>query len=285
VTRALSSSTALLEEVGARRRQVIGSAATAPEVIADFYTVPLSAEMPRMRRFGTPLEFLPAERQGVLVAGNILQQYVQHSAQRMVDLVMPQRATRPFVGFRVIVFQATTTGNVLVFRPAVMPISGLPALLSSTDPELGASRLIRGQFSEAVALAAEEWFEDGVESRFSRALSSLLHAYAEGAVAAVEAFVDSPGTNVDVAVEAAKWLGGVDHAATKLYRRTLLEKMLNSPVARLRQGAAAGLASMDDPDSLDVLRRALDREPNRMLRGYLQLVANQLERTRACLNL
>jgi hypothetical protein len=284
MTRGSSSSTARIEEVSARRGHVIGSAATAPEVVPGTYTVPLSAETPRMRPFGALLEFPLVEGQGVLVAGNILEQYVQHPAQRTVDLATPQLA-QPFGGFRTILFQAATTGNVLVLRPAVMPISGLPALLSSTDPELGGSRLIRGQFAKAAALAAEEWFEDGVESRFSRALSSLLYAYSEGAVAALEAFVDSPGTNVDVAVEAAKWLGGVDHAATKLYRRTLLEKMLNSPAPRLRQGAAAGLASMDAPDSLDVLRRALDREPNRLLRGYLQLVANQLERTRARLNL
>lgn len=280
--RSLSSSTALIEEERPRRGHVISSAATGPEIVPDTYTITLSAEAPRMRLLGAPLDFLPTERRGFVVGGSIWQEYAQHPVHQAVELAVPL----PHVAnFRAVAFPTTTRANVLVLRPAVMSITGLPPILNSTDPELGASRMIRGQLAEAAGLAREEWFEDGVESRFSRTLSSLLHAYSDGAIAAVETLVGSPSTNVEVAVEAAKWLGEVDHEATKLYRRTLLEKMLNAPSVRLRHGAAAGLASMDDPDSLDALRGALDREPNRRLRGYLQLVANQLERTRACLNL
>ena len=285
--RGLSSATALVEAEVARRGHAIGSAATGPEAVPDIYTIPLSAETPRMRLLGAPPEVLPTQRQMALVPGvgtaNIWQQYTQPTVHRTVELAIPQ-LPQPFVTFRTVAFPATTTATVLVLRPAVMPISVLPALLSSTDAELGTPRLIRTQFAEVAALAGEEWFEDGVESKFSRALSSLLHAYSDGVIAAVEAFVGSPNTNVEVAVEAAKWLGEVDHAATQRYRRTLLEKMLNAPSVRLRHGAAAGLASMDDPASLDALRGALGGESNRRLRDYLQLVVNQLERTRACLN-
>src|SRR6266545_97497 len=49
------------------------------------------------------------------------------------------------------------------------------ALLNSTDPAFGASRLVESKFAEVVALAGKEWFEDGVESELSRALSTLLH--------------------------------------------------------------------------------------------------------------
>jgi hypothetical protein len=277
VTRGPLSSTALIEKGTVRRGHAIGSAATSAEAVPGVYTVSLSGETPRMLPFGAPLAFPPTERQGVLVAEDMLQHYAQHPVYRAIDLVISQ--PNFLVSFHTLTFPATTTGNILVLRPAVMPISGLPAMLSSTDPELGASRVIRRQFAEAVGLAADEWFEDGVESRFSRGLSALLDAYSDGAIAALEAFVGSPGTNVEVAVEAAKWLGGVDHATTKVYRRTLLEKMLNSPAVRLRHGAAAGLASMDDPGSIDALRAALGRESNSRLRNYLQLVVNQLEPT------
>ncbi len=158
-----------------------------------------------------------------------------------------------------------------------------PGLLNSTDPALGAPRLAESKFAEAVALAGEEWFEDGVESRFSQALSTLLHMYGFAAVATVETFLGSPSSNVEVAVEAAQWLGEVDHPASMRYRKSLLEKLLlRAPSTRLRQGAAAGLAALDDPSSLPVVTEALGRESNRRLRHFLQLVVDQLERTRAC---
>jgi hypothetical protein len=155
--------------------------------------------------------------------------------------------------------------------------------LSSTDPTAGISRLVGSKFVEAVASAEQEWFEDGVESQFFRTLSALVHAYGDVAVATMETFLGSPVSNTEVAVEAAQWLGEVDHPTSYQYRRTLLEKvLLSAPSTRLRHGAAAGLAALDDPSSLPVVREALQRETNRRLRHFLQLVVDQLERTRAC---
>ncbi len=166
---------------------------------------------------------------------------------------------------------------------AAQPIGHLPSLLNSTDRARGTSRLVESRFVSAVALAGEEWFEDGVESRFSRTLSTLLHTYGDAAVAEVEIFLGSPNVNMEVAVEAAQWLGEVDHPASRRYRRTLLEKTLLAATAiRLRHGAAAGIASMDDPSLLGVVMKALDRESNRGLRHFLELVADQLRPARAC---
>ena len=158
-------------------------------------------------------------------------------------------------------------------------------LLNSTDRLQGVAPLIESKFAEAVALAGKEWFDDGVESEFSRALSTLLHTYKDAAIAPVETFLTSPSTNVEVAVEAAHWLGKVDHPSSHRYRKTLLERVLTkAPSARLRHGAAAGLADMDDPTSLPVAIEVRNRETNRRLRQYLQLVVEQLENTRACLS-
>ena len=166
---------------------------------------------------------------------------------------------------------------------AAQPIVYTTGLLNSTDRLQGASRLVESKFAEAVALAGKEWFEDGVESEFSRALSTLLHTYRDAAIAPVETFFISPSANVEVAVEAARWLGRVDHPASRHYRRTLLEKvLLNAPSTRLRHGAASGLAAMDDPFSLPAVVEASNRESNQRLRRFLQLVVDQLERTRAC---
>lgn len=171
-------------------------------------------------------------------------------------------------------------------RTVTQRIAHKPGLLNSTDREQGASRLVDAKFAEAVALASKEWFEDGVESEFSRALSALLHLYKDAAIAPVETFLGSPSSNVEVAVEMAQWLGKVDHSDSHHYRRTLLEKILlsDSSSVRLRYGAAAGLATMNDPSSRPAVVEALNRERNRRLQYFLQLVVDQLERTRACLN-
>lgn len=177
---------------------------------------------------------------------------------------------------------AVTTFRVVTIS-AAQPLKSAAGLFSSTDPTLGLSRLVESKLAAAFALAGQEWFEDGIESDFSRALSTLVHTYGDTAISVVETFLGSPTTNTEVAVEAAQWLGEVDHPASYRYRKTLLERLLlTAPSTRLRHGAAAGLAAMDDPSSLSALVKARDRESNRRLRHFLELVVDQLERTRAC---
>jgi hypothetical protein len=166
---------------------------------------------------------------------------------------------------------------------AAEPSGSLSGLLSSTDPTLGISKRVESKLAEAVDLARDEWFEDGTESQFSRSLSTLLYTYGDATVAALETFLGSPSSNIEVAVEAAQWLGEADHSQSHHYRRTLLEKLLLSASStRLRHGAAAGLAAIDDPASLPALREAREHEGNRRLQHYLELVIEQLERTSAC---
>lgn len=178
---------------------------------------------------------------------------------------------------------ATATAQVTGVGTGAQSIEPLPGLLNSTDIGLGISRLVESRFSDAVASAQHEWFEDGVESRFSRALDLLIHTYRDTAVSTVESFLSSPTVNAEVAVEAVQSLGEIDHPSTHRYRRSLLEKvLLTSSSTRLRHGAASGLAAMNDPSSLDAVREATRREGNSRLRRYLELVVDQLERARAC---
>ncbi len=275
-----SSSTALAEAM-TRHGNVFDDAATSPGVVPDVYQVLLSAET-LMKRVGGRPHFLSPGRLSLLdVEGSIYEQLMQSGFRRAVALPTRQSLT----GFCKVAVSAATAENIVLLWSSVMPIAHLPSVLSSTDLELGSSRTISKEFAEAAGRAADEWFESGTESKFAKTLSSLLLSYSNGAIAAVESFVGSPGVNVEVAVEAAKWLGEVDHPPTALYRRTLLEKMLTSSSIRLRHGAAAGLASMDDPASLNAVRCARDDEASPRLREYLQLVVDQLERTAACRNL
>lgn len=179
-----------------------------------------------------------------------------------------------------------TAGTVLVSHHGIIGkrIEPRPGLLSSTDARLGVFGFIESKLAKAVAAAQHEWFEDGIESQFVRALTALVHTYGDAAISALEVLLGSPHTNVEVAVEAAEWLGEVAHPGSHRHRRNLLEKVLltASNSARLRHGAAAGLAAMNDRSSIPAVAEAREREGNRRLRQFLELVGDQLERTRAC---
>ncbi len=153
-------------------------------------------------------------------------------------------------------------------------------ILNWTDPLSEPSSLAVRRVADLLAAAVEETFEDGVESSFSQGLAALFKSHKVATLAAVEAVVLSPDTNVEVAVEAIRLLGELEDLTSRPYRRGLLEKLLASPSARLRHAAASGLAVMDDPESLPALTAAFDREGNRRLRQYFELVVDQLERRR-----
>jgi hypothetical protein len=175
------------------------------------------------------------------------------------------------------------TYRVLELAAAAQPFNMAPGLLNSTDADLGISPVVESSLAELFSEARHAWFEDGVESEFSRTFSTLVHTYGDAAVSAAQSLLLSPSTNVEVAIEAAHTLGEIDHPPSLRYRRSLLERLLlTASSVRLRHGAAAGLASMDDPSSLPVVSEAYTREDNQRLRQYLQRVVEQLERTRAC---
>lgn len=305
-----TSSTAPVEAKWLRRGTVIGSTGT-EQMARTVHIVPGSSETLTLSCGTWDVPFaLPEDCQAVLgkyvpyvetVAGIVTRQYAGHTGSLIIELPtrrliaesfqrtglfgapsvewLPELRVTPRSGW----LPALTTMRVARLGAAGEP-APLPSLLNSTDRALGTPPLIESKFAQAVALAREEWFEDGVESKFSQALSTLVYTYGHAALGAVESFVRSPSSNIEIAVEAAQWLGEVDHSASHRYRRSLLERLLSAPSTRLRHGAAAGLAAMDDPSSLSALLEARDRESNRRLRHYLELVVDQLERTRACLS-
>lgn len=159
-----------------------------------------------------------------------------------------------------------------------------PAAFSSTDPPSQPSYFLSREVSMAFAAAANELFEDGIESGFSRTLDTLLKTHGNAAVVTLEALVFSPTANPEVVSESLKLLGIVDHDDSRQYRRTLLGRLLHSGSARVRYAAALGLAAMDDPVSLPALLSAIERESHPRLRQYFQLVIDQLEATQQCLS-
>jgi hypothetical protein len=139
------------------------------------------------------------------------------------------------------------------------------------------------------AAAKDEYFEDGMESAFSRGLIRLIGEYGEKAVVELAFLILHDQVNAEIAAEALRWLGHMEGpggpAPTQLrqdmrsYQRRLwlLERSLFTASARLRDGATLGLASLDDPHAVRYLRRAIAQEPSPELRSDMEQVLAQLE--------
>lgn len=128
----------------------------------------------------------------------------------------------------------------------------------------------------------DDVFEDGMESEFSRALVVCIERGGISAVAAIREIVTGGHANEEIVGEALRWMGLMDQPSTRTTRRRALENALISPSARVRDGAALGLAFMDDPAAIPSLKKAIGEEDLDGLRRDLEQVLAQLEDTRKC---
>ena len=127
-------------------------------------------------------------------------------------------------------------------------------------------------------------FEDGMESEFSKALIFLVKAHGNAAMEVLAYLITYEKVNAEVASEALRWLGRLDHPPSYRYRRWLLERSLLGSSTLVRDGAALGLASLDDPHAIPYLKQAIQQEKLEELRKDLELVRVQLENAASCLS-
>lgn len=130
--------------------------------------------------------------------------------------------------------------------------------------------------------AKEEEFEDGMESDFSKGLRSLVTAYSKRAIEAMTHLIVYEKVNPEVASEALRSLGSLEDVESYQYRRWLLERALQCSSPVVRDGAALGLAFMDDPHAIAYIRQAINREQCSELREDMEQVLVQLESTGGC---
>jgi hypothetical protein len=148
--------------------------------------------------------------------------------------------------------------------------------LHDRPPELAES------FRCLLMLAKDEIFEDGIENEFSKGFMALIKKYGNDALAELAYFIVYEKVSAEVAAEALRWLGLMDHLLSYHWRLWLLERSLNSRSARIRDGAVLGLSFLDDPDAIPYLRQAADREPVKELRSDMEQVLVQLESGLRC---
>lgn len=186
-----------------------------------------------------------------------------------------------------VTFPSSTQSNqavraVQTFSASTQPAKALKA--SQRQKTVGASTEFY-EPSDALYLKTEaifwtakgEVFEDGMESEFSRKLSYFVKKYSADALEAITCLIVYEKVDSEIAGEALRWLGRVDHAESYEYRRWLLERSLSLSSTRVRDGAILGLASMDDRRAIPYLKIAIKKEQCSELKADMESVLEQLE--------
>ncbi|MEH1898196.1 MAG: HEAT repeat domain-containing protein [Nostoc sp.] len=151
---------------------------------------------------------------------------------------------------------------------------------NSTQHELNnrCSEIIYSELETLFITGKEEYFEDGFESNFSRGLVSCVQKYGNDAIEAITCFIVYEKISPEVASEALRWLGEINHAESYKFRLWLLERSLNCPSSRVRDGAILGLSYLNDPHAITYLEQAIEQEKIIELREDMKQVLAQLKR-------
>lgn len=125
--------------------------------------------------------------------------------------------------------------------------------------------------------ARDMLFEDGAENDFSQKLVSFIWRHGNVALSLLGELAASQVVSDEVMSEALRWVGRVGDNRTHWARLQLLGRLLSSQSSKVRDGAALGLASLDDRRAIPYLQGAIQREEIEDLRKDLELVLTQLQ--------
>lgn len=189
------------------------------------------------------------------------------------------------------VYQMSSSSDLPELRHEMVPSGGSSAgtsesiisvdTLSDSNPREPRVDLYDAIAADFAAAELEE-FEHGMESAFSRELERWIGESGPTAVEVFTYLITRELVSTAVAAEALKTLGSFDDPGTYDYRRWLLERSLRCSQAIVRDAAALGIASLDDPHAIIFLCDAIANEENPDLREDLAQVLSQLEDTAAC---
>src|SRR4051812_36288138 len=138
------------------------------------------------------------------------------------------------------------------------------------------------QIASLFRAAQDETFEDGMESRFSQDLCLLVRSVGQVAVEAIGELIEAPHRSYEGASEAMRWLGRLEDPPTQSIRLWLLEKALEHPSAKVRDGAALGLCSMGHAHAIPYLQQAIESEAISELRDDMQQILDELKDIPSC---
>lgn len=142
--------------------------------------------------------------------------------------------------------------------------------------------IIENQIRSIFESAKDEFFEDGMETAFSKNLEMIILKYGLSSIVAISKIVFDKQSNEEIVSEALRLLGRIQDQNSYNIRLWLLEQNLKNNSARIRDGALLGLASLDDTHSIPSLKKAIQEEIYPELRGDMQQVLKQLENLLLC---
>ena len=137
--------------------------------------------------------------------------------------------------------------------------------------------VIKAMVKALFEAAKEEIFEEGVENEFSIGLISLIREYGNESVRILANHIIDSRVNEEIASEALRSLGRLDHPESYDERLRLLINSLNHPSARIRDAASVGLATLGDPLAIRSLKQAIQKEACVELREDMQQILESLE--------
>lgn len=193
---------------------------------------------------------------------------------RIVQIVAPASTVqqfRPEQWFGLFAAPAETTAPSVSVGGAASQVVHAP---SATVP--ARDRDAENRFEAAFRRGVEERFEDGMESGFSKELESLVRRYGSVSRDVLSRLLQGGNLSASVWAEALRCLGRIDDPNSREARLWVLEKGLTSRSPLVRDGAALGIASMDDPSAIPYLQRAIEAETVRELRADMLEVLAQL---------
>lgn len=125
--------------------------------------------------------------------------------------------------------------------------------------------------------AMNETFEDGVNTKFSIGLRTIVQNCGTTSIGALENAMPLETTSVPVMEEVLRQIGNVDDPHTHKLRLAFLERALVFPDSRIRDAASIGLDAMDDPKAIPSIKKAIASEPDEWIRKNLKTILAQLE--------
>ena len=155
----------------------------------------------------------------------------------------------------------------------------LPQAETSTEL-LPASGQLEQQIFSLFHAASDGISDDELFKAFSDKLSTLVILYGDAAVETMAPFIIGDKANAEIASAALNCLSHIEGRIAYNYRMWVIERSLQSRSSWIRDAAALGLESMDDPSAIPYIREAHSREQNSELRRYLQSVLEYLQRKR-----
>jgi len=181
--------------------------------------------------------------------------------------------TRPIQGTflaRLVLGAAMAAAELDPFR-SMSNVAHSSTAFREVNPKL--LKRVRRLFDEG----AHEFFEDGIESRFSRSLMLLLKQDGKDALSAIAEYLGSGNARANVAAETLRWLGDIGDRETLTARWQILKRSLSDKSPTVRDGAILGFANLNDPRAIQALTDAKTNEPITELRKLIDQVLEQLQ--------